>query len=193
MANIAFVTTQKLVELLKEADLSGLMAVKISSTSRLALGADPLKPTLIIDLAKESVSPFKPESSAAVPTAKAAEPFPSSEGASRNSGDYWLEIGKNRKQYRNLKFLLRDGLLAIENMRPGTFEKLTLKGNKKRIVARDRNQLFELPHLVESFSAKLSGDWWYGTNNSFDEVTKWLRKGCDCAGLSWGADVNVGR
>ena len=53
MANLTYVSTKKLIDLLSEADPARALSVKIISTSRLALGTDPLKPTKTIDLSKE--------------------------------------------------------------------------------------------------------------------------------------------
>jgi hypothetical protein len=54
MAAIAYCRLNKLIELLKSLEGDGMM-VRIASSSRLAIGRDPLHPEAVIDLGKEVV------------------------------------------------------------------------------------------------------------------------------------------
>lgn len=58
MANLSFVRSSKLIDLLQTADPQKEMYVRVLSASRLALGIDPLQPTHLIDLSKENIRPY---------------------------------------------------------------------------------------------------------------------------------------
>jgi hypothetical protein len=55
MASIAFASLQKVLELVKRVQLSEDMYLRVVSSSRLAVGTDPLHPTHVIDIAREAV------------------------------------------------------------------------------------------------------------------------------------------
>ncbi|WP_035695030.1 hypothetical protein [Bradyrhizobium liaoningense] len=188
MATVSFISALKLVELLKTANKGGGMFVRVASGNRLALGNDPMQPTVSIDLSREQISPFS--------ETKAPVPEPTIEGpigkASRRSGNYWVEVQGNRIDCSSLRDLLAEGLKAIEVAQPGTLEKLALiKPRSKRIVSHDKKALFDAEHLSEEFGAKLIDGWWYGTNNSAPETNTWIERACECAGLKWGKEIRT--
>lgn len=193
MAHISFIRASKLVDLVKEADARHEMHVRLIGANRLALGVDPLRPTHIIDLSNERVGPYDSSDSAGIPEVPfspfTVEPQQKSDNVKimRRSGDYWFEINGSREECMSLKELLSGGLRALEQARPGTLEKLSnIKLRTRRIVARDRNELFDRAHLTKEYSEKLTDGWWFGTNNSANETNAWLRRACSCAGLKWG-------
>lgn len=57
MANIAYSSVAKLIELLSTATAGEDAYVRIVSTNRLALGTDPIHPAYLIDIAKEVLVP----------------------------------------------------------------------------------------------------------------------------------------
>jgi hypothetical protein len=57
MANLAFASVAKLVELLNTATAGEDAYVRIVSINRLALGPDPLHPAYIIDISREVLLP----------------------------------------------------------------------------------------------------------------------------------------
>jgi hypothetical protein len=59
MASIAFASVGKLVELLSTAAAGQDAYVRVLSTNRLALGADPFHPTHIVDISREVLVPCK--------------------------------------------------------------------------------------------------------------------------------------
>ena len=94
-----------------------------------------------------------------------------------------------RVNCRSLKQLLSSGLRALDELRPGTLEKLYhLKPRSRRIVARHPQELFNRDDLIEKYSEQLMHGWWYGTNNSANETEIWLRRACHCAGMAWRQD-----
>jgi hypothetical protein len=110
---------------------------------------------------------------------------------------YSLDIEGHRIDCVSLKDLLARGLTAFEKYKPGTLDRLSrIKLRTKRIVARDRDQLFDQAKLSDKYSERLSEYaehlsevWWFGTNNSRAETEAWLKRGCKEAGLQWGKGV----
>jgi hypothetical protein len=198
MASVSFISASKLAELLSAADELRNMYVCVASANRLTLGVDPLKPTLMIDLSKEKVGPYnRPEPEpTAVPPTNARQP-PITNGSvprrSRHTGDCWFEIKGRRVKCRSSKERLAEGLRELEQAAPGTFEKLSsVKPRSRRIVAHDRNHLYDKSHLVERYTEQLMPGWWHGTNNNDQQKEIWLKRACDYAGLTWGMDFRIG-
>src|SRR5882724_5575572 len=99
MASVAFISASKLVELLKSSDPERKMYVSVISTNQLALGTDPLQPSSVIDLSRETISEF-----AAIQSGQSVSSPPREELKSnfskvtRRSGDYSFEIKGKRKE-----------------------------------------------------------------------------------------------
>jgi hypothetical protein len=191
MASFSFIPASKLIELVQSANKTGAMYVRIMSASKLALGPDPMKPTVLIDLSKETAGPYN-EGNEGKANDSDTKAQTGSAKITRRSGEYWFEIKGHPKDVGSLRELLGQGLLEIEAQCPGTLDKLShIKLKTKRIVARDKKMLFDTEHLVDDHSKQLKNGWWYGINNSADETTAWLRRACDCAGLKWGKDFRT--
>jgi hypothetical protein len=197
MAALSFISTSKLVDLLNAADERQKMFVRIVSANRLALGVDPLQPTLLLDLSKEKIGPYDhsepprtgirfEEEQASSATNQPAAKVP------RRSGDYWFEMTGQRVTCRSLKELLRRSLGAIEKKAPGTLEKLSnVKARSRRIVAREPSRLFDKEHLAKKYAEQLLPGWWYGTNNSGEQVRVWLKRACELSGVKWRSDFKM--
>ena len=185
MAHLSLMKARKLADLLNSA---GDVYVRILTTNQLAIGKDPMNHDAVIDLSKEAILPANGK-------APAPEPPPQPEPKtrqSRSTGRYLIEFKGKMIECRSLREMLAEGLKAIEAHKPGTLEKLsTIKPRSKRIVAADKNKLFEDAELVEKYSERLMTGWWYGTNNSADETKTWLKRACELAGLTWGKDFEV--
>ncbi|MDB5735975.1 MAG: hypothetical protein JWN16_2612 [Alphaproteobacteria bacterium] len=182
MATFPFLETSTLSKLLKQADPSGQMKVFLSQ-NRLLLGADPFNPSCEIDFSAETI---------VLLGAAGAKPISEVDFGSHANAKYKITVKDQRVGVKSLKDVLKSGLILLEKASPGTLEKLSnIKPYSKRIVAKDRRQLFESKHLVDSFSEKLQGEWWIGTNNSTQEVRAWLERATQCAGLTWNKDFKV--
>ena len=68
MAFVSYMNSAKLSGLINDSDPNGEMFISVLSSSRLAMGKNPLRPTHVIDFSKEAVAPFDPAKS------KATEP-----------------------------------------------------------------------------------------------------------------------
>jgi hypothetical protein len=182
-----FISASKLVELVRSANKDGGMYVVVKDNG-LALGHDPVNPTISIDLSKEIIGPYNGSRAPAVVDLQPA----STVRAARRAGEYWLEIHGKRLEFGSLRDLLGEGLRSIEAACPGSLEKLShIKPKSKRIVARDKAMLFDSGELVDKYGEQLMTGWWYGTNNSSQETKTWLERACSCAGLKWGKDFRT--
>ena len=195
MAQVNYISAEKLGELLRTADPHGRMNVRVLTTNQLALGIDPLHPSSVIDLSKEVVRSLESQPlelpPSVAPDSKEPRPFPSAR-PSRTTGAYHLEIKRHEIICRSLKEMLAEGLRAYERHKPGTLQKLSqISPRSKHIVALDRNRLFEKADLVEKCTEKLVDDWWYGTNNSAQETVAWLKRGAELCGMVWDRDVII--
>jgi hypothetical protein len=184
MAQLSFITTKKLSELLLKASSRGDLYASVSD-GRLAVGPDPMKPSSYVDLSSEEIVSLHDE--------WRREPEPSqSEPRTRNTGVYLLEVKGKTTEHTRQRDVLAEGLKAIEALRPGTLAKLSeVKSRTRRIVARDPRELFDKTHLAEKHVSKLMDGWYYGTNNSAQETNRWLREGAELAGLRWGKDIST--
>jgi hypothetical protein len=188
MATFSLISASKLIELLESANKTGEMYVRVISASKLALGTDPIKPTVLINLSNETAGPYNETKASDTDT----EAQTGSAKVTRRSGDYWFDIKGHRKDVGSLGELLGQGLLEIEAQCPGTLDKLShIKLKTKRIVARDKKMLFDSGHLVDDHSKQLKNGWWYGINNSSQETNRWLERACSCAGLRWRKDFRT--
>ncbi len=184
---LSFISATKLAELANSAEKQGSKYVQIQTTNLLAIGADPLNPTHVIDLTEERIRPI---SGPDIPPDPKAAPARVPPRSSRRSGEYSIKVKGDTIECVSLKEILSEGLRAMEKYRPGTLDELsTIIPRSKRIVSRDPEQLFKKPSLVQKYSEKLVDGWWFGTNNSTDETLTWLRRGADIAGLEWGKDI----
>jgi hypothetical protein len=200
MAQVNFISATKLIELLIEANRLGQMNVRVLTTNQLALGIDPLHPSSVIDLSREVVrsleqgkdqKTFEPQPMSPLP-AGPPRPHSPSLRSSRTTGKYYVEIKGNMIECRSLKEMLAKGLIAFEQHKPGTLEKLSkVRPRSKHIVAREPRHLFGKADNVEKYTERLVGDWWYGTNNSATETEAWLKRGAELSGLDWGRDVTT--
>lgn len=196
MASLSYMSSGKLADLLTKADPSRAMPVRVLSSHQLALGADPLTPSVVIDFSNETVVPLAP--GGALAPSKPAGNWTSNPGdvaawrATRRGGDYWYEFKGKKAVFHSLRDLLSEGLKALETTRPGTLDKLSqIKPRSRRIVARDPKLLFDRQHLAKEYAEQLMDGWYYGTNNSADETNAWLKRACECAGLTWDKDFKT--
>jgi hypothetical protein len=189
MAHVSYIEAVKLINLLKEAGSGQPMFVRVHSANQLALGSDPLEPSLVIDLSKEVLRPIGNAeiSKGTDPIRPKVESPENTHKKHRQTGKYLLEIKGKTTECGSLKQLLAEGLKTLEFHRSGTLERLsTIKPRTKRIVAHSPDDLFDDPKLARQYSEKLMPNWWFGTNNSAQETNAWLERACALAGLKWG-------
>ena len=181
--NFACIKWSKLRALIDGVDRSGEMVVRIMGDDLLLVADGPFGPGRVIDIRSERVDDLAPKDVVASLSEAAGV---------RASGSFWVEVEGRRIGCKSIKTLLLTALDMIEKARPGTLEKLSrAKKRTKRIVAREKRDLFDTQHLSEQFSEKIAGGWWVGINNSKAEVIAWLRLAAFHAGLEWDRDIRT--
>jgi hypothetical protein len=110
----------------------------------------------------------------------------------RKTSDLTFRLLGRETPYESWKALLIGGLRQIEEARPGALDALAAyHPRSKRAVARRPELLYENRKEVSKFSTPLMPGWFVATNNSRDEVLKYLRKAGEGVGLAWGRDLDV--
>jgi hypothetical protein len=160
------ITTQTLISLIKQADPKGQMHLKVINQGRLELGADPFSSSVAIDLANETLHSLGNNTTTPMTT-------PVSTG--RVTGNYWYQLNGKQFGCASVKALLLQSLAALAAADPHLMDKLSaVKKRTKRIVAKDKYDLFDSKHLADEYSVQMQNGWWVGTNNSTHEVRAWL-------------------
>ena len=62
---------------------------------------------------------------------------------------------------------------------------------KRRLVARNPDDLYTDPKLVRNASRNLGNEWWIGTNYSNDQKLKFIRIACEVAGVKFGSQLKL--
>lgn len=159
----------------------------------LKIGAVPFKEECFLDFATETVreSDIALKSRSFVPAPPPSIPETPRQRIERHGGEYLFEIKGEIVECGSLKNLLANGLRVLAAHKPGLLDELTkLKGRTRRIVARNKADLFADPKLVR-YAEELKPGWYYGTNNNSTTTKDWLREACKMAGLVWGVDFDV--
>jgi hypothetical protein len=160
------IPTQTLISLIKQADPKGQMHLKVVNQERLELGADPFSSSVAIDLANETLHSLGNGTPAPIAT-------PVSAG--RVTGSYWYQLDGKQFGCASVKALLLQSLAALAAADPHLMDKLSaVKKRTKRIVAKDKYDLFDSKHLADEYAVQMQNGWWVGTNNSTQEVKSWL-------------------
>lgn len=60
------------------------------------------------------------------------------------------------------------------------------RGRTRRLVAKTRDELYDLRHLREMYAEYLENGWWIGTNISPDSIRKHIRTACEVMGVRRG-------
>ncbi|MCY4543041.1 MAG: hypothetical protein OXB95_11740 [Rhodobacteraceae bacterium] len=61
---------------------------------------------------------------------------------------------------------------------------------KRKLVARERSELFKSSHLVK-YSKNLGNGWWLGTNMSSSSVRQRIETACEVAGVKFGTELKL--
>jgi len=62
---------------------------------------------------------------------------------------------------------------------------------KRNLVAKNRADLYQTRHLVDSHSKQLNNGWWLGTNRSKLQIQGHIETACDIAGVRFGTQLKL--
>jgi hypothetical protein len=168
---------------LSSADLAPGLQVGVVNERLLSIGSPEAPRLYLYDLAQERL--IKSASTASVAQSSGNRAFDLPPGkAQRSRSSYTFAHGETEFARASLADLLEAVLLYLEMVRPGTLSKLSQeKTRTRRILSKDRNDLFDKKHLSRKYARAIAGGWWMGTNNSADQTKAWIRRACRIAGV----------
>lgn len=174
----------KLIALIRAADPSGRLHLKVLDDRRLALFSEWVALQAVIDLGSESIQKgVADEPLATRPTPFGPRVVEIDFHAERTSGPCHAEFDSVRIPARSQKELLIRSFMYLEDAFPGTLERLShVKRRTKRIVSETVGELYERPHLSR-YATRILDRWWVATNNKSDEVRDWIRIAARLAGV----------
>lgn len=103
-------------------------------------------------------------------------------------------LGKHLTARANID-VLTDVLRELSANDPDFLRRFSKAGGRsRRYVADDPSLLYPgRPDLADTFSKRLTPEWWIGTNYSARDIESILKKACRVAGLRWGTDLIFGQ
>ncbi len=96
---------------------------------------------------------------------------------------------ETKAAYRTLAEVLK----AFDRRAPDFMERLAEKtvGRTRRLVARNRNDLYDNPKFVEKSSLNLGNGWWLGHHLSTKDIQKKIETACKVAGVKFGSQLKL--
>jgi len=182
---VQLTTCTQLANELKAVEKGGGAHVWIDSASRMIVGDFP-QAIMFFDFTREAFMPLPNESGPAAMEKKQAGKKRVSllNLAPRVTQIFEIETDVAIHEVGSATEALVRGLDIIEDKRPGTHLELAKeKKRTKRMVAQEREQLYDHPHPPEH-SRKLKSGFWVATNNKADEAISYLKKAADMAGMT---------
>ena len=91
--------------------------------------------------------------------------------------------------YRTLAEVLK----VFDRRAPDFMERLAEEtvGRRRRLVARNRNDLYDNPKFVEKSSLNLRNGWWLGHHLSTKDIQKKIEIACEVAGIKFGSQLTL--
>ena len=178
----AAMTVDKLQELLKKAERQGAYLVKVDAGASLSILDKNLDELGVVDFKNECLSEVSVSPRRTIEVSH----------SDRTTGEYSFVFRERVFKCGSQKELLNKALSVLGLEVPGLLDELTkIKPRSKRIVARDKNDLFERVELAEQYSEPLIPGWWIGTNNSWQEATRWLERACEVGGVQFEGEFRI--
>ena len=145
---------------------------------------DSFKPSL--PLSGKSISPLPPKSGRQASTLVQAK-------ASKKSTLVGFSLDKESFNTSSAKETLAEILKKLQDRDPGFMDRLAKEtvGRKRRLVARDRNDLYDDPKFVEQSSLDLGNGWWLGHHLSTKDIKKKIEAACEVAGVKFGSQLTL--
>ena len=87
---------------------------------------------------------------------------------------------------------LAEVLKEFQRLDPGFMSRFEIetRSRRRRLVAENRDDLYNQPHLV-TYSLDLENGWWLGTNISSDKVRGSIETACEVAGVKFGSQLKL--
>ena len=84
-------------------------------------------------------------------------------------------------------------LTIFERENPAFMERFAVRtrSRNRNLVARNRADLYDKPHLVDRHSKELGNGWWLGSNLSTTQIRKHVETACDVARVRFGLQLKL--
>ena len=102
-------------------------------------------------------------------------------------------LGKERIEVGSAIGTLASLLTTFADGDPQFMERFAKRtvSKTRRLVARNRSELYEKTHLIDRHSKKLENGWWIGTNLSKKQVRVHIETACAEAGVRFGSQLKL--
>ncbi len=102
-------------------------------------------------------------------------------------------LGEERAESGTARGTLSDLLIRLSRDDPSFMERYYEEtvGRTRRLVARNRTELYDMSHLTDKYAMQLENGWWLGTNLSQSSVRKHIETACGVAGLEYNVHLKL--
>ena len=136
-----------------------------------------------------ATSPPEPEPG---PLPPPPEPEPETPKQPQISRILGFEIKGERVKARSARETLAVLIVKFDRDDPEFMERFYVAATtrSRRLVSRNRSDLYDKPHLAEH-AMKLKNGWWLGTNLSRNQIRSHIKTACSVAGITFGKDLTL--
>ncbi|MDE0419523.1 MAG: type I restriction endonuclease [Gammaproteobacteria bacterium] len=101
-------------------------------------------------------------------------------------------LGTQRVEAGSARRTLTELIQSLAKETPEFMERMADEtvGKRRRLLARQRDDLYNTPHLV-THSIDLGNGWWMGTNLSQANIRKHIETACRIAGIEYGSQLTL--
>ena len=101
-------------------------------------------------------------------------------------------IRGERVETRSARETLAALIVKFDRGNPAFMERFYVAATtrSRRLVSRNRSDLYDKPHLVEH-AMKLENGWWLGTNLSQNQIRSHIKTACSVAGITFGKELSL--
>ena len=124
---------------------------------------------------------------------KKSASIPSQSAVGKKSKLVGFSLEKESVNTSSARETLAEILKKLQDRDPGFMDRLAKEtvGRKRRLVARDRNDLYDDPKFVERSSLDLGNGWWVGHHLSTRNIKKKIETACEVAGVKFGSQLKL--
>ena len=104
-----------------------------------------------------------------------------------------FEIGDKKVEAGSARGTLSALLIHFDREDPAFMENFFVASTtrSRRLVARDRSNLYDKSHLADEHAVQLENGWWLGTNLSQQQIRTHIRTACSVARIEFGRELKL--
>ncbi|MDD9909010.1 MAG: hypothetical protein OXR62_04885 [Ahrensia sp.] len=190
MAQLNVIKADRLNEILQSTSGYPNLWCSLDKAGQFLIGANPAKPDMKIDFGRERVVSGSPKHTPNGSVSVIVAPPETDTG--RTTGAHWIRLNGEQHNFKSQRQLLRHTVLYFAARDEAFLERLSLeKTPSRRLVARNKYDLFKNKKLTDKHSEPLTNGWWLNTNNSGDQCKSWIRVIARISGHSWADKIEL--